>query len=68
VLVKAAFRQRRKKMSSNLKQAFPKAPVEEAMLKMGLSPNARPEELSKEQFLALTEVLKPYICDSICEN
>ncbi len=56
--VRAAFAHRRKKLSSNLKEAFPGIRAEEALAELGLSPTARPEELSKEQFLLLTDALR----------
>lgn len=68
VVVKAAFKQRRKKLASNLKQLFPTAPIEAALERLGVSPMARPEELSKEQFVALTREIKPFICETICEK
>lgn len=57
-VVKAAFAQRRKKLSSNLKRAFPNLPIESIMERLGLSLSMRPEELSKEEYIALTSQLK----------
>lgn len=56
-LVKSAFRHRRKKVSSNLKQAYPQAPMEAVLQRLHIPPGARPEDLSKEQYVALaTEI------------
>jgi len=52
-VVKAAFRQRRKKVSSNLKQAFPEAPIESSLEALRIGPMARPEELSLDHYLRL---------------
>jgi 16S rRNA (adenine1518-N6/adenine1519-N6)-dimethyltransferase len=71
VLVKAAFAHRRKKVSSNLKEAFPETPPEMILAtleKLGIGPMARPEELSKEDYLALARSLRPQICGNVCEK
>jgi len=65
-VLKAAFRQRRKKLSSNLKQAYPTANAEEALAALGLSPTVRPEELSKEQYVALAALIKAQISEGNC--
>ncbi len=57
-VVKSAFRHRRKKMASNLKQDFPNAPIVESLAQMGISTDARPEELSKDQYIKLSSLLK----------
>lgn len=67
-VVKAAFVHRRKKMISNLKQAYPKAPLEEVFGLLRLSTSVRPEELTKEQYVALTIEIKPHICLTVCES
>jgi len=54
-VVKAAFRHRRKKVSSNLKAAFPKAPIDTFLETERLSTNARPEELSLEHYKRLAQ-------------
>jgi len=56
-VVKAAFAHRRKKLISNLKSALPDAPVAETFDKLGLSSNARAEELSREVYLEMTALL-----------
>ncbi|MCC6278840.1 MAG: ribosomal RNA small subunit methyltransferase A [Oligoflexia bacterium] len=48
--VKQAFSQRRKKLNSNLKNSYPKAKIDEAFEKLGLSDSARAQELSPTQF------------------
>ncbi len=54
-LIHAAFQQRRKTLLNSLTNAgFDKAKIAEALQKTGLSPTARAEELSIEQFAALT--------------
>jgi 16S rRNA (adenine1518-N6/adenine1519-N6)-dimethyltransferase len=60
-VVKAAFAHRRKKLSNNLKQAFPLAPLGGLLAGSVLSLHCRPEELSKEQYVSLTEALAPYL-------
>lgn len=53
-LIRSAFQQRRKMLKSSLKEY----PVEEALTQMGLNPKARPEELSLNDFLELSNLLK----------
>ena len=54
-LVHAAFQQRRKTLLNSLTNAgFDKARIAEALQEVGLSPTARAEELTLEQFAALT--------------
>ncbi len=54
-VTKTAFSHPRKKLSSNLKEQFPTA--EARLNELGVSPNARPEELTLEQYVALTRNL-----------
>lgn len=56
-VVKAAFRHRRKKVISNLKEAFPKAVFEPVLASLNIGTNARPEEISKEQYVKLAEAV-----------
>lgn len=56
-VVKAAFRHRRKKVSSNLKSAFPKAPIDSFLESQNLSTNVRPEELSLDHYLRLARAV-----------
>lgn len=68
LVVKAAFAHRRKKVANNLKGAFPGAPVEDVLVALGVSPLARPEELTKEQYLSLAQSIRPYVCHAVCEK
>ncbi len=56
-VVRAAFSHRRKKLTSNLNEVFPKALVESAVTELKISPNARAEELTKETYQDLTKRL-----------
>jgi len=58
-LTRTAFQKKRKMLKTSLKDLFPAASVEQALTDMGISPQARPEELSLQQFLALFEKLRP---------
>lgn len=60
-VVKRGFSQRRKMMFKLLKQDWPVATLEGASRKIGLSPQVRAEEVSLEQFVALSRRLA-------CEN
>jgi len=53
--VRAAFQQRRKMLRSSLKQFAPPKMIETSLQEIGVSPQARPEELSLEEFLTLSE-------------
>lgn len=56
-LIKAGFLHPRKKMVSNLKQAFPNVDWEQALASQSLSTNARAEELSEAQWILLSQAL-----------
>ncbi len=56
-LVKCAFQQRRKMIRSTLKTLYPMNHIEKAFNASKISPEARPETLSLEQFLTLFEEL-----------
>ncbi len=56
-LIRAAFAHRRKKLSSNLKALFPGHDIEKMIVDLGHPPLARPEELSREQYLRLGQLL-----------
>lgn len=58
-LVIAAFAQRRKKALGLLEQLCGKDAVKPAFLQLGLSPDARAENLTPEQYLQLAEILSP---------
>ena len=56
---RAAFAQRRKTAANSLSASLrlPKPQVEAALAAAGIAPNARAEELSLEQFAALSQTL-----------
>ena len=57
-LIRAAFGQRRKTLPNSLSSAgFDKATLNAALAAVGLSPTARAEELTLEQFAALATAL-----------
>ena len=56
-VIHAAFQKRRKMMRASLKELAPSSFVEETLKQMGLSPLSRPEELSLQQFIFLTDQL-----------
>ncbi len=51
--VRQSFQQRRKKLSSNLKNNFEKDTISDSFKQLTLSDNARPQELSVEQWIKL---------------
>ncbi|MBI3236665.1 MAG: ribosomal RNA small subunit methyltransferase A [Chlamydiales bacterium] len=57
-LTRRTFQKKRKMLKTSLKDFYPIGSVEAALAKMGLSVQARPEELSLEQFLYLFAYLK----------
>ncbi len=56
-VIRRAFQQRRKMLRSSLQSLFPPAQVEEALRTVGVSPEARPEALSLEQWMGFYEKL-----------
>ncbi len=56
-IVKRAFSQRRKMMLKLLRQDWPGSTLEQAFAQIGLSPQVRAEQVSLEQFVALTLAL-----------
>lgn len=52
-MIRLAFSQRRKMIKSSLKELYPSEKVEQSLQKIGLNPLARPEELSREDFVKL---------------
>lgn len=56
-IVKRAFSQRRKMMLKLLKQDWPKEKLESAFTELKISPQERAEQVSLEQFVALTILL-----------
>ncbi len=53
VLTRTSFQQRRKMLKGSLRELFPSSKVEEGLKTVGKSPQARPEELSLEEWLLL---------------
>jgi 16S rRNA (adenine1518-N6/adenine1519-N6)-dimethyltransferase len=56
-MTQTAFRQRRKMLRGSLQELWPSEEIIKALEKIGLTSQARPEELSLEQFVRLFEVL-----------
>ncbi len=56
-LLKAGFRSKRKKLSSNLTVIYPKSEVEQAFLALGLDSNVRAEDVSLETWKSLTQLI-----------
>ncbi|MBA3815613.1 MAG: ribosomal RNA small subunit methyltransferase A [Parachlamydiaceae bacterium] len=57
VMTRSSFEQRRKMLRGSLREIYPPASIEAALSHIGCSPQARPEELSIEQFIQLFERL-----------
>jgi 16S rRNA (adenine1518-N6/adenine1519-N6)-dimethyltransferase len=57
-LVREAFAHKRKKLLSSVKRFFPQTNPASIVQKIGISPMARPEDLSIQQWKALTAVLE----------
>lgn len=58
-LTRTAFNQRRKMLSSSLKEIYGSTAVQTALQAIHKSPKSRPEELSLEEFIALFQELPP---------
>ncbi|MAG12515.1 ribosomal RNA small subunit methyltransferase A [bacterium] len=56
-IVKAGFKSKRKKLLSNLKKEFPKADFEKIFFDLKISPNARAENLTLEQWGTIVKKL-----------
>jgi 16S rRNA (adenine1518-N6/adenine1519-N6)-dimethyltransferase len=56
-LTRTAFGKRRKMLRSSLKELYPVENIEQALVKMGFTPRARPEELTIYDFIALFRLL-----------
>jgi 16S rRNA (adenine1518-N6/adenine1519-N6)-dimethyltransferase len=56
-MIRTAFLKRRKMLRSSLKELYPAERVEQGLQKIGLNPLARPEELSRDEFIALYKEL-----------
>jgi 16S rRNA (adenine1518-N6/adenine1519-N6)-dimethyltransferase len=57
ILTRTAFKHRRKMLRSSLRDIYSPGTIESALTSIGLSPKARPEELSLDQFLLLFKIL-----------
>jgi len=53
LMIRTAFLKRRKMMKSSLKDMYPAEKIENALKEIGLNPLARPEELSRDEFVEL---------------
>lgn len=53
VLTRTAFKQRRKMLRGSLRDLYPPDRIEQSLAAIGLNPQARPEDLSLDAFLAL---------------
>lgn len=56
-LIKLAFSERRKMMAKLLKQQWPAERIADALTRLGVSPQARAETVTLEQFVELTKLL-----------
>ena len=65
-LVRGGFQQRRKRLASNLKKAVPGTDTDAALEKLGVDPNARPEELSPQTYRQLGEALGLFVAEPSC--
>lgn len=57
-LTRTAFKQRRKMLRGTLKDLYGSQTVTDALVRVGLNPQARPEDLSLDQFISLFETLQ----------
>jgi 16S rRNA (adenine1518-N6/adenine1519-N6)-dimethyltransferase len=57
-MTRRAFEQRRKMLRGSLKDIYGSNSIEEALLSIGKTPKARPEELSLDEFIVLFEKLQ----------
>lgn len=57
-MIRTAFLQRRKMLKSSLKSEFGSHTIEASLKTLGLNPLARPEELSRQEFLHLYKLLR----------
>jgi 16S rRNA (adenine1518-N6/adenine1519-N6)-dimethyltransferase len=56
-LTRTAFEHRRKMMRASLKLIYDPSTIEEALKSIGITPQARPEELSMEEFVKIYNYL-----------
>lgn len=68
-IVHSAFSQRRKQIINPLSSVFkiPKNELAEILIKNGIKPTARPEELKMQNFVSLYQEIKKYV-DNFIEN
>jgi 16S rRNA (adenine1518-N6/adenine1519-N6)-dimethyltransferase len=57
LMIRTAFLKRRKMLKSSLKDLYPTEKVEKGLQELNLNPLARPEELTRENFLSLYKKL-----------
>jgi 16S rRNA (adenine1518-N6/adenine1519-N6)-dimethyltransferase len=57
LMIRTAFLKRRKMLKSSLKELYPTEKVEQSLQELHLNPLARPEELTRENFLSLYKKL-----------
>lgn len=53
LMIRTAFLKRRKMLKSSLKDMYPSEKIETSLKEIGINPLARPEELSREEFVKL---------------
>lgn len=56
-MTRTAFEHRRKMLRGSLRDLYPSSAVTDALIKLNINPQARPEDLSLDQFLSLYTVL-----------
>ena len=56
-LIRTAFQQRRKNIVNSLKGLAAKEKLEESLKSLGINPNARPENLTLSNYIALSKLL-----------
>jgi 16S rRNA (adenine1518-N6/adenine1519-N6)-dimethyltransferase len=59
LLTRHAFQKKRKTLRASLKDLYPTPKILQALSQLGLTPDARPQELSLDQFLLLYKLLTP---------
>ncbi len=57
-MVRTAFCYRRKMLRTSLKDIYPQERIQNALIKLGHTPEARPERLSLDDFLQLFDILR----------
>lgn len=59
-MTRTAFEHRRKMLRASLRELYPPDRIEQALVEIGLNPQARPEQLGLEAFIALFEKVQSY--------